>query len=40
MYELIKKYLNKNNFTKELIQIEKKNIKINKELWQRQLQRL
>ena len=39
-YELIKKYLNKNNFTKELIQIEKKNIKINKELWQRQLQRL
>ena len=39
-YELIKNYLKKENFTKELIKIEKKNIKINNDLWQKQLQKL
>ena len=39
-YEIIKKYLKKKNFSKELLYIEKKNIKINNELWQKQLQKL
>ena len=39
-YELIRSYLKKKNCSKELIKIEKKNIKINNKLWQKQLQKL